>query len=114
MKREESTFIRGPFWTSLLRSHNIALNDVVTFTLINQDGEEGADQEGENEEEEEEEENPVDRAEHVFSVVARDPTGRVKEFQNKLGMFSSWHILIPAYFIVHFVMLIALHRNGDP
>lgn len=80
----------------------------MTFTLINQDGEEGADQEGENEEEEEEEEeeedvheeNLVDRAEHVFSVVARDPTGRVKEYQQNLGMFS-FLAYIPAYFILH-------------
>ena len=85
----------------MARSHNLAFNDSMTFTLNNQNGEEGADdQDGENEEEEEDfelgddvqEENPVDRTEHVFSVVARDPTGSVKEFQYNLGMFSSWHI----------------------
>ena len=103
VKREDGTCIKGPFWTSLARSHNLAFNDSVTFTLNNQNGEEGADdQDGENEEEEEDfelgddvqEENPVDRAEHVFSVVARDPTGSVKEFQYNLGMFSSWHIFL--------------------
>ena len=34
MKREHTTFIRGPFWNYLCRTQNIALNDVVTFTLI--------------------------------------------------------------------------------
>ena len=34
VKREDTTFIRGPFWNSYCRSHNIAINDVVTFTLI--------------------------------------------------------------------------------
>jgi hypothetical protein len=88
VKREDGTCIKGPFWTSLARSHNLAFNDSVTFTLNNQNGEEGAnDQDGETEEEEED-------FEHVFSVVARDPTGSVKEFQYNLGMFSSWHIFL--------------------
>ena len=56
MKTEERTFTRGPLWTSLLRSHNIALNDVLTFTLINQEEEEEEEEEEWVMEEEEEEE----------------------------------------------------------
>ena len=102
VKREDGTCIKGSFWTSLARSHNLAFNDSVTFTLNNQNGEKGDDdQDGEHEEEEDfeladdvQEVNPVDRAEHVFRVVARDPTGSIKEFQYNLGMFSSWHIFL--------------------
>ena len=50
MKREQTTFIRGPFWNYFCRTHNIALNDVVTFTLIRPraqvGGEEDEDEEG--------------------------------------------------------------------
>ena len=50
MKREQTTFIRGPFWNYFCRTHNIALNDVVTFTLIRPKaqvgGEEDEDEEG--------------------------------------------------------------------
>jgi hypothetical protein len=44
MKREETTYIRGPFLTSFLRSHNIALHDRVTFRLIRQVGDEEDDE----------------------------------------------------------------------
>ena len=89
MKTEESTFIRGPFWTSLLRAHNIALNDVLTFTLINQEEEdEEEEEEDEDEDEEEEGEEEEEEEEHVFSVVAVDPAGNVKNFQSNLGMFN--------------------------
>ena len=86
MKREEATYIRGPFWNSFCRSHNIALHDGVTFTLIRQaragveededeEGlEEGADQEDVLQDE------ILNRAEHVFKMTARAPNGDIKEF----------------------------------
>ena len=108
VKREDNTYIRGPFWTSFLRSHNIALNDVVTFRLIKQDDEEGADDQEEEEDEEEEdeeeeedvqEENPVNRAEHVFRMVAHDPDGNIKYFHNVHGMYFFHQMYVPAIFL---------------
>lgn len=100
VKTEESTFIRGPFWTSLLRAHNIALNDVLTFTLINQEEEEEEKEEWVMEEEDEDEEEEEEEEEHVFSVVAVDPAGNVKNFQYNLGMFNFflWHIYYSCLF----------------
>jgi hypothetical protein len=33
-KTEHATYIKGPYYNSFYRSHNITLHEVVTFTLI--------------------------------------------------------------------------------
>lgn len=38
------TYIRGPFWSSFLRSHTVVLNYVVTFSLIRPGAEEEAEE----------------------------------------------------------------------
>jgi hypothetical protein len=53
VKREQTTFIRGPFWNYFCRTHNIALNDIVTFTLIRPGAQEKAQVGGEEDEDEE-------------------------------------------------------------
>lgn len=109
VKREEATYIRGPYWTYFLRTHNIALNDVVTCSLI-REGDEDEDEEAEEDEDEAEQdavqdENPLDRSEYVFRMVAHDPTGAIKEFQNNPGKFFSMHQNAYIY------MLSAMHAS---
>jgi hypothetical protein len=67
VKREEATYIIGPFWISYCRSHNIALYDVVTFTLIKQEARAGDDEDEEGSAEENVLQDEIlNRAEHVF------------------------------------------------
>jgi hypothetical protein len=38
-KEESRTLIYGPYWSSLLRHHNVILGDVITFTCFEDDEE---------------------------------------------------------------------------
>jgi hypothetical protein len=67
--------------------HNIALHDVVTFTLIKKSEEDYEDEEGSDDDEDEEgsekdvqEEMPLDRAEYVFTMKAHAMNGDIKNF----------------------------------
>ena len=72
----------------------------MTFRLTKQDDEEGADdQEEEEEEEDVQEENPVNRAEHVFRMVAHDPDGNIKDFHYVHGMYFFHQMYVPAIFL---------------
>lgn len=96
VKREDATYIRGSFWNSFCRSHNIALHDVVTSTLIKkakEGAQEDEDEEGSEDDEDEkgseedvQEEKPLDRAEYVFTMKAHATNGDMKELHYIPGM----------------------------
>ena len=101
VKREDATYIRGPFWNSFCRSHNIALHDVVTFTLIKK-AEEDEDEEGSEDDEDEKgsekdvqeekpEEKSLDRPEYVFTMKAHATNGDIKEFHYISGIYVVSH-----------------------
>jgi hypothetical protein len=93
---EDATYIRGPFWNSLCRSHKNFLHEDVTFILIKKVEEDDQYDEGSEDEEDEEgyeaeedevgyeedvqEEKPLDRAEYVSQMKAHATNGDIKEF----------------------------------
>jgi hypothetical protein len=54
-KTEHATYIQGPYWNSLCRSHNIPLHEAVTFTLMKKTEEEEEEDEEASEDDEDEE-----------------------------------------------------------
>jgi hypothetical protein len=83
-KTGHATFIRGPYWNSFCRSHNIALDDVVTFTLNKKTEKEEEEDEDKDEDDEYEDGSEEDDAqqgaeEYVFNIKAHASNGDNKE-----------------------------------
>jgi hypothetical protein len=81
----------GPYWKSFCRSHNIALDDVVIFTLDKknekeEEEEEDEDEEDEDEEGSEEEDAQQEAEEYVFNIRAYASNGANKEHHYVDGM----------------------------
>jgi len=99
VKREDATYIRGPFCNSLCTSHNIALHDVVSFILIKKT------EEYDQFEEDVQEEKPVDRAEYVFQMKSHNTNGDIKEFRYIPGMCVVSHQMWLPYGIIILILI---------
>jgi hypothetical protein len=84
-KTTKSTTMCGPWWSFLLMSHLVDVNDVVTFKLPTEDDSEDviSDEDAEGMEYEEE------AGDGIFQVTVADPDGNQKPFYLMNGMYMT-------------------------